>query len=111
LRKKYVSILPLGHLSFTKADISVLVEAGNALVDDRLAGSCVPVEIDNGEVVVAILDQDDDYLLCAFGKDRGWYCVYDSEWSVIARSQFIQDVMDVLPEITVGDRRSAANAA
>ncbi|WP_282604277.1 hypothetical protein [Pelagibius sp. Alg239-R121] len=106
-----MSILPIGHLAFTKADINVLVEAGNTLVDDRLAGSCVPVEIDNGEVVVAILDQDDEYLLCAFGKDHGWYCAYDSEWSVIARSQFIQDVMDVLPGVAANDRRSAANAA
>ncbi len=107
-----MSILPIGHLAFTKADINVLVEAGNTLVDDQRAGSCVPVEIDNGEVVVAILDQDDEYLLCAFGKDHGWYCAYDSEWSVIARSQFIQDVMDVLPNVAANnDRRSAANAA
>ena len=68
-----MSVMPIGHLDFTRADIHVLLNRGCELVDRGLAGACVPVETEAGELVIALLDYDHQCLICAIGKSQGWY--------------------------------------
>src|SRR3546814_16690586 len=75
-----MSVLPIGHLDFTRADIHVLLNRGCELVDRGLAGACVPVATDGGDLVIALLDYDHQCLICAIGKSTGWYYALDAAW-------------------------------
>ena len=75
-----MSVKPIGHLDFTRADIHVLLNRGGELVDRGLAGACVPVETEAGELVIALLDYDHQCLICAIGKSQGWYYALDAAW-------------------------------
>src|SRR3546814_13078785 len=75
-----MSVMPIGHLEFTRADIHVLLNRGCELVDRGLAGACVPVETEAGELVIALLDYDHQCLICAIGKAQGWYSALDAAW-------------------------------
>ena len=105
-----MSVLPIGHLEFTRADIHVLLNRGCELVDRGLAGACVPVETEAGELVIALLDYDHQCLICAIGKTRGWYYALDAAWQPLAQGQFIDDVLAVLPGALEAHRPAAANA-
>src|SRR3546814_8465332 len=72
-----MSVLPIGHLDFTREDIHVLLNRGCELVDRGLAGACVPVETDGGDLVIALLDYDTQCLICAIGKSQDSYYALD----------------------------------
>ncbi|HMA14669.1 MAG: hypothetical protein ACM35H_13540 [Bacteroidota bacterium] len=103
-------LLPIGHPEFTRADIHVLMDRGSELVDRGLAGACVPVETENGELVIALLDYDHQCLICAIGKTQGWYYALDAAWQPLAQGRFIDDVLAVLPGALEAHRPAAANA-
>ncbi|MEQ9606708.1 MAG: hypothetical protein RLN99_03485 [Kiloniellaceae bacterium] len=105
-----MSVLPIGHLEFTRADIHVLLNRGCELVDRGLAGACVPVETEAGELVIALLDYDHQCLICAIGKAQGWYYALDAAWQPLAQGKFIDDVLAVLPGALEAHRPAAANA-
>jgi len=105
-----VSVIPIGHRYFTKADLTVLMARGYEMVNEGLAGDCVPVETDAGEMVVALLDHSQEYILCAFGKAEGWYYAFDANWAPLAQGQMIDDVLSVLPNALEAYRPIAANA-
>jgi hypothetical protein len=103
-------VFPIGHLEFTRADIHVLLNRGCELVDRGLAGACVPVETDAGELVIALLDYDHQCLICAIGKSQGWYYARDAAWQPLAQGRLIEDVLAVLPGTLEAHRPAAANA-
>ncbi|GAB4394739.1 MAG: hypothetical protein Tsb0032_22670 [Kiloniellaceae bacterium] len=105
-----MSVMPIGHLDFTRADIHVLLNRGSELVDRGLAGACVPVETEGGELVIALLDYDHQCLICAIGKSQGWYYALDAAWQPLAQGQLIDDVLAVLPGALEAHRPAAANA-
>jgi hypothetical protein len=105
-----MSVTPIGHAAFTKADIAVLLAHGDKMVVQGLAGACVPVETEEGDLVVALLDHNRHFILCAFGKASGWYYAYDAGWNQLAEGKMIEDVLGVLPEVLEGYRPVAANA-
>src|SRR3546814_829733 len=75
-----------------------------------VAGACVPVETDGGDLVIALLDYDHQCLICAIGKSQGWYYALDAAWQPLAQGQFIDDVLAVLPGALEAHRPAAANA-
>jgi len=105
-----MSVLPIGHLDFTRADIHVLLNRGSELVDRGLAGACVPVETEAGELVIALLDYDHQGLICAIGKAQGWYYALDAAWQPLAQGRLLDDVLAALPGALEAHRPAAANA-
>ena len=105
-----MSITPIGHPMITKADLAVLMAHGGEMVEQGLAGACVPVETDDGELVVALLDHSYQDILCAFGKTQGWYYAFDADWEPLAQGQMIDEVLSVLPDALGDGRPQVANA-
>ncbi len=93
-----MSVTPIGHKTLTKADVSTLLARGYDMVDRGLAGGCAPIETDECELVVALLDPSHETLLYAFGKDQGWYYVTGSDGALLAQGRLIDDVLVVLPQ-------------
>lgn len=91
-----MGVTPIGHRSLTQADVRAIAARSAALVDQGLIGACVPVETIDGELVVALVGSDGETLLCAFGKDQGWYYVTDPEGVPIAQGRLIDDVLTIL---------------
>ena len=69
------------------------------LVDEGFVGACLPVETEDGELVVALIGTDGETLLCAFGKDQGWYYVTDPEGVPLAQGRLIDEVLEILDKL------------
>ena len=94
-----MGVTPIGHPSLTPADVRAIAAQSALLVDEGVIGACVPVETEDGELVVALIGIDGETLLCAFGKDQGWYYVTDPEGVPLAQGRLIQDVLEVLDRL------------
>lgn len=92
-----MSVIPIGHMILTKADISTLLSRGYDMVERGLAGGCVPVETDDGELVVALLDPNNEALLYTFGKVQGWYYVTGGDGAPLAYGKLLDEILSVLP--------------
>jgi hypothetical protein len=94
-----MGVTPIGHPTLTPADVRAIASHSALLVDQGLIGACVPVETEDGELVVALIAIDGETLLCAFGKDQGWYYVTDPEGVPLAQGRLIEDVLEVLDRL------------
>jgi len=94
-----MGVTPIGHPALTPADVRAIAAQSALLVDEGLIGACVPVETEDGELVVALIGIDGETLLCAFGKDQGWYYVTDPEGVPLAQGRLIGDVLDILDRL------------
>ena len=94
-----MGVTPIGHPTLTPADVRAIALRSALLVDQGLIGACVPVETEDGELVVALIGVDGETLLCAFGKDQGWYYVTDPEGVPLAQGRLIEDVLAVLNKL------------
>ncbi len=106
-----MGVTPIGHPSLTPADVRAIATHSSLLVEEGLVGACVPVETEDGELVVALIDTDGETLLCAFGKDQGWYYVTDPEGIPMAQGRLIDDVLEVLAGLQNGFERPVASSA
>jgi hypothetical protein len=94
-----MGVTPIGHPALTPADVRAIASRSALLVDDGVIGACVPVETEDGELVVALIGTDGETLLCAFGKDQGWYYVTDPEGVPLAQGRLIDEVLEVLRKL------------
>ena len=94
-----MGVTPIGHPTLTPADVRAITLRSALLVDEGLIGACVPVETEDGELVVALIGVDGETLLCAFGKDQGWYYVTDPEGVPLAQGRLIEEVLEVLNKL------------
>jgi hypothetical protein len=94
-----MGVTPIGHPALTPADVRAIASRSALLVDDGVIGACVPVETEDGELVVALIGTDGETLLCAFGKDQGWYYVTDPEGVPLAQGRLIEEVLRVLSKL------------
>ncbi len=92
-----MSVVAIGRPKLTETDISVVIARAYKLMDKGLAGACIPVETEEGELMVAVLDPDNEDLLYGFGRDRGGYYVFDTLGRPLARGRHIHDVLEILP--------------
>ena len=105
-----MGVTPIGHPALTPADVRAIAARSAVLVDKGRIGACVPVETEDGELVVALIGVDGETLLCAFGKDQGWYYVTDPEGVPLAQGRLIDEVLVVLDKLP-GDAGLSISAA
>ena len=94
-----MGVTPIGHPTLTPADVRAIASRSALLVDEGLIGACLPVETEDGELVVALVGIDGESLLCAFGKDQGWYYVTDPEGVPLAQGRLIEEVLEILDKL------------
>ena len=94
-----MGVTPIGHPTLTPADVRAIASRSAVLVDQSVIGACLPVETEDGELVVALIGVDGETLLCAFGKDQGWYYVTDPEGVPLAQGRLSEDVLEVLNKL------------
>ncbi len=93
-----MSVVTIGTPRLTEADVSSVIARAYKLMDEGLAGACIPVETEDGELMVAVLDSENEDLLYGFGRDRSGYYVFDTQGHPLAHGRYIEDVLAVLPE-------------
>ena len=91
-----MSIVPIGHESLNRADITAIIARGKALSDPNRFGEWVTVATEDGDVVVAALSPDNESLIFGFGKEAGWYYAFDAEGECLAEGRFIEDLFTIL---------------
>ena len=93
-----MSVVTIGTPRLTETDISSVIALAYKLMDEGLAGACIPVETEDGELMVAVLDTENKDLLYGFGRDRSGYYVFDTQSRPLAHGRYIEDVLKALPE-------------
>jgi hypothetical protein len=74
-----MSVVTIGTPRLTETDVSSVIARAYKLMDEGLAGACIPVETEDGELMVAVLDHENEDLLYGFGRDRSGYYVFDTQ--------------------------------
>ena len=97
-----MTVIPIGHMDLTRADLAVFMDCGTAMVDCGLAGACVPLETPEGETIIALLDPLEEQPLWVFGKSQGWYYALDGGFQPVAQGKIIDEVLNVLPSDVTG---------
>ncbi len=94
-----MSVIPLSRERLSETDISAILALSYKLSETGIAGACIPVEIDGGERMVAILDPDNEGILLGFGCDVSGYYVFDFEGTPITEDcECIEDVLPLLEQ-------------
>lgn len=92
-----MSVVALGDPRLTETDVSTVIARAYKMMDQGIAGACIPVETEDGELMVAVLDPENEDLLYGFGRDRGGYYVFDTKGRPLAHGRYIEDVLEILP--------------
>ncbi len=90
-----MSVIPLSRERLSETDISAILALSYKLSETGIAGACIPVEIDGGERMVAILDSQNEDILLGFGRDVSGYYVFDFEGKPLTEGR--ESIEDVLP--------------
>ena len=94
-----MSVIPLSRERLSATDISAILALSYKLAGKGIAGAGVPVELDGGERMVAILDPDNGDILLGFGRDVSGYYVFDFEGRPITEGcESIEDVLPLLDQ-------------
>ncbi|MDH3472085.1 MAG: hypothetical protein OEM59_00215 [Rhodospirillales bacterium] len=92
-----MSVVAIRDPRLTEADVSSVIARAYKMIHDGIAGACIPVETEDGELMVAVLDPENEDLLYGFGRDRAGYYVFDTLGRPLAHGRYIEDVLAVLP--------------
>ncbi len=94
-----MSVIPLTRKRLSDADMSAILALSYKLSETGIAGACIPVELDGGERMVAILDPQNEDILLGFGHDVSGYYVFDFEGRPITEGcECIEDVLPLLEQ-------------
>ncbi len=94
-----MSVIPLSRERLSETDISAIIALIYKRAGKGIAGAGVPVELDGGERMVAILDPDNGDILLGFGRDVSGYYVFDFEGRPITEGcESIEDVLPLLEQ-------------
>ena len=97
MKGRFLSVIPLTRKRLSDADMSAILALSYKLSETGIAGACIPVEMDDGERMVAILDSDNGDILLGFGCDVSGYYVFDFEGKPITEGcECIDDVIPLL---------------
>jgi len=72
-----MTVIPIISKGLTGADERSVIAFGYKLLHDGLAGASIPVDCDDGERMVVILNPSNDDILFAFGRNGDGYYVVD----------------------------------
>ncbi len=92
-----MSVIPLSRERLSDTDISAILALSYKLAGKGIAGAGIPVELDGGERMVAILDSDNEDILLGFGRDVSGYYVFDFEGKPLTES--CECIEDVIPHL------------
>ena len=92
-----MSVIPLSRERLSDTDISAILALSYKLAGKGLTGAGIPVELDGGERMVAILDPDNEDILLGFGRDVSGYYVFDFEGKPLTES--CECIEDVIPHL------------
>ena len=90
-----MSVIPLSRERLSDTDISAILALSYKLAGKGIAGAGIPVEIDGGERMVAILDSQNEDILLGFGRNVSGYYVFDFEGKPLTEGR--ESIEDVLP--------------
>ena len=92
-----MSVVYLNRNRLSDRDVSTVTALSYRLSNKGLTGGCVPVEMDDGGRLVAILDPDNQAIALAFGRNDSGYYVFDCEGRPIVEDrQSIEEVICLL---------------
>ena len=97
MKGRFLSVIPLTRKRLSDADMSAILALSYKLSETGIAGACIPVELDGGERMVAILDPDNEDILLGFGRDVSGYYVFDFEGKPLTES--CECIEDVIPHL------------
>ena len=72
-----MTVIPIISKGLTTADERSVIAFGYKLLHEGLAGACVPVDCEDGERMVAILNPSNENILFAFGRNSDGYYIFD----------------------------------
>ncbi len=97
MKGRFLFVIPLTLKRLSDADTSAILALSYKLSETGIAGACIPVEMDDGERMVAILDPDNEDILLGFGRDVSGYYVFDFEGKPITEGR--ECIEDVIPHL------------
>jgi hypothetical protein len=97
MKGRFMSVIPLSRERLSDTDISAILALSYKLAGKGIAGAGIPVEIDGGERMVAILDSQNEDILLGFGRDVSGYYVFDFEGKPLTES--CECIEDVIPHL------------
>ena len=63
---------------------------------EGIAGACVPATMDDGQLMVAILNPDNEAVLLGFGKNQRGYFMFDWDgWPLVEACSSIDEILSV----------------
>lgn len=99
MKELFLSVIPLTRNRLSDADVSVILSLSYELSETGAAGACIPVEMDGGQRMVAILDAENEDILLGFGCDLSGYYVFDFEGKPITEGcERIENVIPLLKQ-------------
>ena len=97
MKGRFLSVIQLSQRPLSDADVSAILALSYKLAGKGIAGAGIPVELDGGERMVAILDPDNEDILLGFGRDVSGYYVFDFEGKPLTES--CECIEDVIPHL------------
>ncbi len=91
-----MSVIALNGDGLTATDVSALTALSYTLSAEGIAGACVPATMDDGQLMVAILNPDNEAVLLGFGKNQRGYFVFDWDgWPLVEACSSIDEILSV----------------
>jgi hypothetical protein len=92
-----MSVTSLNRNRLSDRDVSAILSLSYRLSDKGVTGGGIPVEMDDGGRLVAVLDPKHHTIALAFGRNEDGYYVFDHEGRPIAEEcQSIEKIIDLL---------------
>ena len=79
-----MSVILLNSNRLSNRDVSAIIALSYKLSKEGITGGGIPVEMDDGGRLVAILDPDHQAIALAFGRNDSGYYAFDCEGRPIA---------------------------
>lgn len=79
-----MSVISLNHNRLSDRDVSAVIALSYRLSEEGVAGGGIPVEMDDGSRLVAVLDSNHQAILLGFGRNNRGYYVFDCDGRPIA---------------------------
>ena len=92
-----MAVISLNHNRLSDQDVSAVIALSYRLSQKGVTGGGIPVEMDDGGRLVAVLDPKHKSILLGFGRNQHGYYAFDCEGRPIAEEcQSIEEVIRLL---------------
>ena len=92
-----MSVISLNYNRLSDRDVSAIIALSYRLSEKGVTGGGIPVEMDDGGRLVAVLDPKHQSIVLGFGRNQRGYYVFDCEGRPIAEEcQSVEEVISLL---------------